>query len=326
MNSQSKPRIVVSKCLGFAACRYNGLMISSPFVRKLKDHVDFIPVCPEQEIGLGVPRDPIRIVETKGRRSLFQPATGRDLTGEMNAFAGEFFKDLGPVDGFLLKTRSPSCGIKDVKVYPGPLKGAAPVTGKSSGFFGGLALELYPGRAIEDEGRLENADIRDHFLTRIFALAGLRDILNSGPVKKLVEFHSAHKLQLMAYSQKEMRALGKLVARQNELKWTELAAGYQAHFEQALGRIPRPRSHLNVLMHALGYFKDDLTTAEKKYFLEQLELLGRDKIPLSTAATLIGSWVARFQDKYLGLQTYFEPYPRELADLPGSSKGRIGGV
>ncbi|MDO9067136.1 MAG: DUF1722 domain-containing protein [Deltaproteobacteria bacterium] len=318
-----KPRIVVSKCLGFAACRYNGLMISSPFVRKLKDHVDFIPVCPEQEIGLGVPRDPIRIIEDKGKRRLFQPATGRDMTAEMNAFAGEFFKDLGPVDGFLLKTRSPSCGIKDVKVYPGSLKGAAPVTGKSSGFFGGLALELYPGRAIEDDGRLENATIREHFLTRIFALACLRETLSSGSVKKLVDFHSSRKLLLMAYSQKEMRALGKLVAHQNELKWTELAAGYQAHFEQALGRIPRPRSHLNVLMHALGYFKDELTPAEKKYFLEQLDLLGRDKIPLSTAATLIGAWVASFKNQYLELQTYFEPYPRELIDISDTGRGRM---
>ena len=178
-----KPRIVVSKCLGFAACRYNGLMISSPFVRKLKDHVDFIPVCPEQEIGLGVPRDPIRIVETKGRRSLYQPATGRDVTKEMNDFSAKFFKDLGPVDGFLLKTRSPSCGIKDVKVYPGSLKGATPVTGKSSGFFGGLALESYPGRAIEDENRLKNAVIREHFLTRVFAMVHLRETLKSGPVQ-----------------------------------------------------------------------------------------------------------------------------------------------
>ena len=178
-----KPRIVVSKCLNFGACRYNGLMIPSPLVKKLKDQVDFIPVCPEQEIGLGLPRDPIRIIENKGRRSLYQPATGRDLTKEMNVFTGRFLKNLGPVDGFLLKGRSPSCGIRDVKVYPGLTERQRPVTGKSYGFFGGRVMELYPGLAIEDEGRLKNAAIRKHFLNRIFATAHLRKILKSGPVK-----------------------------------------------------------------------------------------------------------------------------------------------
>jgi uncharacterized protein YbbK (DUF523 family) len=149
-------------------------MISSPFVRKLKDHVDFVPVCPEQEIGLGVPRDPIRIVETKGRRSLYQPATGRGLTKEMNDFSAKFFKDLGPVDGFLLKSLSPSCGIKDVKVYSGFTEKQTLLSDKSHGFFGGLALRLYPGLAIEDENRLKNAVIREHFLTSVFAMAHQR--------------------------------------------------------------------------------------------------------------------------------------------------------
>jgi uncharacterized protein YbbK (DUF523 family) len=178
-----KPRIVVSKCLGFAACRYNGLMISSPLVRKLKDQVDFIPVCPEQEIGLGVPRDPIRIIEDKGKRRLYQPATGLDLTKEMNAFINSFLKTLGQVDGFLLKSGSPSCGIKDVKVYPKLTKRHRPVTEKSYGFFGGRVLELYPGLAIEDEDGLKNPAIREHFLTRIFAQVCSRKIPISASIK-----------------------------------------------------------------------------------------------------------------------------------------------
>ncbi|MBI4727752.1 DUF523 domain-containing protein [candidate division TA06 bacterium] len=180
----AKPRIVVSKCLGFAACRYNGLMISSPLVRKLKDHVDFVPVCPEQEIGLGVPRDPIRVIEIKGRRSLFQPATGRDLTKEMKAFAGKFFRNLGPVDGFLLKSRSPSCGIGDVKIYSGTKEKQTILTAKGHGFFGSRVMKLYPGLAIEDESRLKKAAIREHFLTSIFTMAYQRRTLKSGSVKK----------------------------------------------------------------------------------------------------------------------------------------------
>ncbi|MBI5805441.1 DUF523 domain-containing protein [candidate division TA06 bacterium] len=170
-----KPRIVVSKCLGFAACRYNGLMISSPLVRKLKDHVDFVPVCPEQEIGLGIPRDPIRIVEIKGRRYLYQPATGRDLTKEMNAFIRLFFRNLGPVDGFLFKSRSPSCGLRDVKVYSGSSVKQTLLTVRSQGFFGGRALEFYPGLAIVDENHLNNTVIRKHFLARVSAMVRLKE-------------------------------------------------------------------------------------------------------------------------------------------------------
>lgn len=178
-HNSSKPRIVVSKCLGFAACRYNGLMISSPFVRKLKDHVDFIPVCPEQEIGLGVPRNPIRIIESQGRRSLYQPATGLDLTKEMNAFINHFLKTLGPVDGFLLKSRSPSCGIGDVKIYSN-IKGKQTIlTAKGRGFFGDRVIELYPELTIEDENRLKDYAIRERFLTMIFAMAYQRNVMKS---------------------------------------------------------------------------------------------------------------------------------------------------
>jgi uncharacterized protein YbbK (DUF523 family) len=172
-----KPRIVLSKCLGFAACRYNGLMFDCPSVRKLRKYVDFVPVCPELELGLGTPRHPIRILESKGRRTLFQPATGRDLTREMTAFVRKFLRDLGPVDGFLLKSRSPSCGLSDVKVYSGSKRKQALLTAKSHGFFGGLALKLYPGLAIADERRLENPASTKRFLARVSAMAGLREAL-----------------------------------------------------------------------------------------------------------------------------------------------------
>ena len=129
-----KPRVVVSKCLEFEHCRYNGQIISSPAVRFMTPHVEFLAVCPEVEIGLGVPREPIRVVERDGERRLVQPATGRDVTGEMRDFAGRFLDGLGEVDGFVLKSRSPSCGIKDVKIFAGPEKGSA--VGRGAGFFG----------------------------------------------------------------------------------------------------------------------------------------------------------------------------------------------
>jgi len=172
MKAFPKPNVIVSKCLGFEACRYNGQVIRDDFVRKLEKHVNYIPVCPEVEIGLGVPRFPVRIVRS-GPTRLIQPSTNRDLTGLMNEFSERFLAGLRDVNGFILKHRSPSCGVKDVRIYPSAEKSAPLGTGP--GFFGGNVQERFPGLAIEDEGRLKSYTIREHFLTKLFTLTSLRD-------------------------------------------------------------------------------------------------------------------------------------------------------
>ena len=322
MRTFTRPIVIISKCLEFAACRYNGLMVSSPVVRLLTPLVEFRPVCPEVEIGLGVPRDPIRIIESKSRRSLYQPASGRDVTDAMNEFTRGVFSKLGEADGFILKTRSPSCGIKDVKVYPGGGAHHAPLTGKGAGFFGGAVVERLPGLAIEDEGRLENYNIREHFFTKLYTLADFRQVAKTRSPGKLVDFQSRHKLLLMAYSQKEMRALGVIAAAPEKLPWDTLAAEYRAHLQLALSRMPRATAHINVMMHALGYFKDELSPAEKDFFLDQLTEYRREKLPLSAVIAVMRSWVVRFRNEYLGMQTYFEPYPESLSAVSDSGKGR----
>ena len=153
-----KPRIVISKCIEFDTCRYNGQMISSDFVEKLKSFLEFIPVCPEFEIGLGVPRDPIRVISLGGNLRLIQPKTEKDVTKDMVDFSNSFLDKLSDLDGFILKSKSPSCGIKDVKVHAGG--GIPPKDPKGPGFFGKAVLEKYPNLAIEDEGRLLNSRIK----------------------------------------------------------------------------------------------------------------------------------------------------------------------
>jgi uncharacterized protein YbgA (DUF1722 family)/uncharacterized protein YbbK (DUF523 family) len=318
----ARPVVVVSRCLEFAPCRYNGLMISSPVVRRLRDFVDFVPVCPEADMGLGVPRDPIRIVESGGIRRLYQPANGRDCTREMEAFAARFLGGLGEVDGFILKSRSPSCGIKDVKVYPGNDPKLSPSTGKGAGFFGREVLERFPGLAAEDEGRLENLEIREHFLSRLWALADLRTVGRDGRMEALVAFHSRRKLQLMAASQRHLRELGRMVANPGRRPWPEVFGGYASVFREALSRRPRFTANVNVLMHALGYFKDGLSAAEKRFFLDQLEAYRRGRLPLGGVLGIARSWIVRFGEQYLAGQAYFEPYPSELSDLTDSAKGR----
>lgn len=134
-----KPKVVVSKCIEFDHCRYNGDMISSPIVAKLKDYVDFLPVCAEVEIGLGIPRSSVRIILENGEYRLIQPSSGKDVTEDMKAFCTNFLDSVGEVDGFILKFRSPSCGLKDVKVYPSVSKSGA--IEKTSGYFGGEVLK-----------------------------------------------------------------------------------------------------------------------------------------------------------------------------------------
>ncbi len=312
--------MVVSKCLTFAACRYNGLMINSETVEALKKHVDFIPVCPEMEIGLGLPRQPIRVVERKSNKRLLQPSSGLDVTGKMHDFSRSYLDGIKEVDGFLLKSRSPSCGIKDVKFYSGP-EHPAPL-GKTRGFFGQAVLEKFPGAAIEDEARLENFSIREHFFTKLFALADLRKVVDSGEMKELVAFHSRNKYLLMAYSQAKLKVLGHIVANHENKDFTKLIEDYRTEFSSALSHAPKHTSHINSLMHTLGYFSDKISSGEKQYFLDSLQSYRNGKLPLSVPQSLIRSWIVRFNEEYLKEQTFFRPFPEDLVEITDSGKGR----
>ncbi|HEX7320880.1 MAG TPA: DUF523 domain-containing protein [bacterium] len=161
-----RPVVCVSKCLGFAPCRYNGSIVRDGFVRKLKKRVKFITCCPEVEISLGVPRDPIRIVSVKGGYRLVQPATGLDVTKRMEKKCREILGALPVVDGFILKSRSPSCGLRDVKIYATP--DSAVPAGKGTGFFARAVVKRFPELPIEDENRLKIYRCRERFLTKLF--------------------------------------------------------------------------------------------------------------------------------------------------------------
>jgi uncharacterized protein YbgA (DUF1722 family)/uncharacterized protein YbbK (DUF523 family) len=315
-----KPKIVVSRCIEFASCRYNGAMIPSEVVRSLTPHVEFVPVCPEVEIGLGVPRDTIRVVKSGARLKLMQPTTGKDVTVSMQRFVGSFLGSLSDVDGFILKFRSPSCGLKEVKIYPGP--DARTTAEKGPGFFGGAVLERFPQLAVEDEGRLTNFRIREHFLTRIFAFAAFREAARVGSMRVLVEFQACNKLLLMAYNQKEMRYLGRLVANLEKKPTRQVFAEYEEHLRAALAAAPRYTSCINVLMHALGYFSEGLAKKEKAFFLAALEEYRGTRTPLSVPVGIIKSYIVRFDEGYLAQQSFFKPYPDELVEITDSGKGR----
>lgn len=309
-----RPKVVVSRCLEFDHCRYNGDMISSPIVTNLMEYVDFLPVCPEVELGLGIPRDPVRIILENGEQRLVQSASGRDVTEVMEAFCTDFLNSTGDIDGFILKYRSPSCGIKDVKVYPtAALKSGA--IGKTSGFFGGAVLKKFPYLAIEDEGRLRNARIKEHFMTKLFILATFRKVKSEGSLRDLIAFHTENKYLLMAYNQAELRELGIIVANREKKSLQELVLEYERHLLSALHRPPRYTSNINVLMHAFGYFSKKLSTQEKSLFFDLIQKYRDGKTSLCPAINTIRAWAVRFEDQYLMNQTFFEPFPEGLLEV-----------
>lgn len=301
-----KPKIVVSQCLGFAPCRYDGAIIEDAFVRELAPFVEFIPVCPEVAIGLGVPRKPIRIVLQGGKKHLLQEDTGKDLTREMEEFSATFLT-LQNVHGFILKAKSPSCGLRDVKVHAPSGK----VLALGNGMFAEAVLRTYPYLAIESEKRLENLAIREHFLENIFALADLEDVENTKSPGKLVDFHTRYKLFLLAHHQRETKLLGTIVAHVAE-NVDEAFAEYRTHFLQAIRRAMNRRLVVNVLHHILGYFKDKITSQEKTFFLHLVEEFRKGAIPLLVPLNLAESWVLRFEEPYLLRQVLFRPYPEAL--------------
>lgn len=320
MTEYSKPIVIVSKCLGFSACRYNGAIIYNELIDILKNYVDFRPVCPEIEIGLGVPRDPVRVVSVNTMLRLIQPSTDKDVTNIMNNFAYSFLNSIDKVDGFILKSRSPSCGIKDVKIYPS--KDDYRVIRKGSGFFGSAVMDKFPDLPIEDEGRLTNFRIREHFLTKLFIFAKFRETKSSNSMKELVRFHSESKMLLMSYNQKEMRLLGGIVANFEKKPINEVFNDYERHLFNAFKQVPKYMSSINVLMHGLGYFSKNLSHKEKAFFLDILEKYRLKRVPLSVPISILRSYIVRFNQEYLMQQNFFKPYPEGLIEISDSGKGR----
>lgn len=314
------PIVIVSACLGFRACRYNGVSLPDAAVERMKPWVKFRPVCPEMEIGLGVPRDPMRVVEERGQRMLYQPATGRDVAAAMADFAERFLGSLDEVDGFLLKSRSPSCGLKDVKLYHSLKPDAG--SSRGTGFFGGAVLQRFPGYPAEDEGRLKNFSLREHFLIRLFLLAELRVVLGERSVQALIEFHTRHKLLLMACNQSRTRLLGRTLAGHARDSLERIAGEYARELRLAMEKPPPYTALINALQHAFGGLSQALSAEERRFFLSTLEEYRDERVPLSVPLRLLQAWALRQDNRYLLSQSLLNPYPRELMDISDSGKGR----
>lgn len=317
-----RPIICCSACLEFKKCRYSGEVIPDLVIRKLLDFVDFIPVCPEVEIGLGIPRKAVRLCRENDEIKMFQPVTGEDFTDRMWSFTNNFLDKLSTEnypDAFILKHKSPSCGINNVKIYNNK---ESYNSKKGNGLFANAAIEQFENAIFEDEGRLSNFTIREHFFTLIFAAAHLRSIIQTGAFRDLVDFHSCYKYLLMGYSQQGLKKLGKIVASGSKKSFVKSATEYRDMFIKTLAKPPGFKSMINSIQHMYGYFSDDLEKPEKMHFLNLIEEYRDERIPLSVLINILKSWAIRFKQDYILQQKILAPFPKELMMITDSGKGR----
>ena len=315
-----RPRIFVSRCLGFAACRYDGQILKNSFVEQLRSEVDLIPVCPEADSGLGIPRAPIRLCDSEQGLIVYQPATDTDVTAQLQVTIEAILTEHSQIDGAILKSKSPSCGLFDSKRYRGVNK-PQPLN-KGPGIFGDRVLRHYSGTAIEDEMRLTNIILREHFLIKIFTLARFRELSRQPNMGGLVAYHASHKLLFLAYNQSHFRLAGKIVANHEKLPAVEVFQQYRgelAHILDAPMRIP---GVINTLYHAFGWISEHLGAEEKQYLINTIEEYRDERLPLQAVTRLIEAHALRFGNQYLLSQIFLRPYPRSLAGLHDSGRGR----
>ena len=306
-------RLGISACLLGRPVRYNGGHRLDQFITEtLGRHVEFVPVCPEVECGLPVPREAMRLVgDDPDTPRLVTSRSGRDLTDRMQAWIGGRLEELAKENllGFIFKSGSPSSGMERVKVYNG--KGM-PVL-KGVGMFARAFMTRFPLLPVEDDGRLHDDGLRENFIERLFAMKRWQDTLAAEPgVRGLIAFHTREKLLIMAHSPKHVSRLGALVAHAKERPFPEVRAEYLALLVEALRLKATPAKNANALQHAMGYFKRNLGADEKAELLEVLDHYRLGHVPLIVPVTLVNHYVRVYAQPYLADQSYLHPHPVEL--------------
>ncbi len=302
------PRIGVSACLLGQAVRFDaGHRRDSFLCQELSPWVEFVPVCPEVEMGLGVPRPTLRLIRTDGGVRLVTGASGGDHSERLREFAVRRIAQLRQLGlcGFVLKSQSPTCGLERVRVY----SPQGQVVGRDRGRFAAALLESWPELPVEEEGRLRDPVLREHFLERVFALWSWQMFAAGQPGRReLVRFHTEEKLRLLAHDPARAAHLGRVVA-QNARGALET---YGVLYLQALSRPVSRARHLNVLQHAAGMLRRVLRPAERQEVNEVLEGYRRGWLPLVVPVRLLRALARTYDHAWLRAQRYWSPYPDEL--------------
>jgi uncharacterized protein YbgA (DUF1722 family)/uncharacterized protein YbbK (DUF523 family) len=312
MLAMEKIKLGISTCLLGENVRYDGGHKLDRFLTEtLGQYVEYVPVCPEVECGLPIPREALRLVGNPDSPRLVTTRTKQDLTDRMTQWARKRVIELEKegLFGFIFKSDSPSSGMERVKVYSDQGMPAK----KGIGMFARTFMEHFPLLPVEEEGRLHDPILRENFIERIFTLKRWREIVAQKESRgNLVSFHTRHKLLILSHSPRHYETMGKRVAQAKDLPPKELYQKYQILLMEALLLKTTPKKNSNVLQHMMGYFKEQLSSDEKQELLEVIDHYREEYLPLIVPATLMNHYVRKYNQPYLKEQVYLSPHPLEL--------------
>ncbi|GKS56586.1 hypothetical protein YTPLAS18_01130 [Nitrospira sp.] len=313
MQTDTPPiRLGISRCLLGEGVRYDGGHKRDTFlVDVLGPHVEWVPVCPEAEAGLGTPREAMRLEGTSDRCRLITIQTRVDHTERLTNWGHVRLHELAAQDlsGYVFKKDSPSCGVERVRIFNThgmPAK-------KGAGLFARAFQSRFPMIPVEEEGRLCDPVLRDNFIERVFAYHRWLTAVQAGLTRtRIVRFHTMHKYLLLAHSEPHYRTLGRLVAQADRWSPRELGFRYGRLFMDALGKRATIRKHVNVLQHLVGHFRAHLSTNQTRELHEVIADYHRGLLPLIVPMTLVRHYVRLFDVPYVRDQVYLNPHPKEL--------------
>jgi len=311
---EEKIRIGISSCLLGEEVRFDGSHKRDAFINgTLSQFFEFVPACPEVAIGLGVPRQTIRLVREKGEQTLRVVGTKdpeMDVTDDLRAYGRQMAQEMGDIHGYILKRASPSCGMERVKVYTPE---GQPAGKDGVGAYAEAFMAERPLLPVEEEGRLGDPMLRENFIERVFVHYRWRRLEAEGLTPSgLVEFHSRHKLLLMAHSQQAYRELGRLVAEAGRGDIETTGRDYFARLMTALRQPASRKGNTNVLHHLMGYLKDHLDSEDKAELGEIIESYRTGYVPLVVPITLLNHHFRRHPTPYAEKQVFLQPHPAEL--------------
>ncbi len=307
-----KIRLGISACLLGENVRYDGGHKLDRFLREtLGQYVEYVPVCPEVECGLPIPREAMRLEGNPESPCLVISRTKQDMTERMIIWADKRVVELEKEDlcGFIFKSHSPSSGMERVRVYNE--KGMP--SKKGVGIFARIFMDHFPLLPVEDEGRLHDPEVRENFIERIFTLKRWRDILAKKSGRgNVVDFHTKHKLLVLSHSPRHYQAMGKLAARPTDFPLKDFYQQYETLLMESLKLKTTRKKNSNVLMHIAGYFKERFSSEEKQELLEVIDRYRQGYTPLIVPITLVNHYVRKYNQPYLKQQVYLNPHPLEL--------------
>ncbi len=312
MTAPDRIKIGISTCLLGEKVRYDGGHKLDRYITEtLGRFFEYVPVCPEVEYGLPVPREALRLTGDPASPRLIVIRTGEDHTDGMRRWAEKKLKDLGreALCGFIFKSRSPSSGLKGVTVYTSQ---GVP-SRRGTGIFAAAFTRTYPLIPVTDDERLHDPDLREMFIESVFVFRRWQEFLTKGgQTKDLVALHTGLKFLILAHSPKHYGALGKLVARAGSCRPEDVHASYGTLLMEALRFRATKSKNANVLLHSMGYFKKRLTGDEKEELLETIDSYRKGYVPLIVPLTLINHYVRKYREPYLKQQVFLNPRPLEL--------------